>query len=65
MKISMGHWWNNTDAGIPKYSEKNLSQYHFVHNKSHMTSLDLHGDRPMTNHLSHGMASEIETSQNT
>jgi len=68
MKISLGHWWNNTDAGIPKYSDKNLSQYHSVHNKSHMTNLELdlvlHGDRPMTNHLSHSMASEIEISQN-
>jgi hypothetical protein len=66
MKISMGHWWNNTDAGISMYSDKNLSQCHSVHNKSHMTSLgldlDFYGDRPITNHLSHGMASEIETS---
>jgi hypothetical protein len=67
MKISMGHWWNNTDARIPNYSDKNLSQCHSVHDKSHMTNLglDLHHDRLMINHLNHGMASEIETSLNT
>jgi hypothetical protein len=25
---------NNTDRGNPNYSEKNLSQLHFVHHKS-------------------------------
>ena len=35
--ISMGQWWNYTDrGGKPKYSEKNLSHFHFVHHKSHM-----------------------------
>jgi hypothetical protein len=32
----MGHRWNEIDRGKPKYSEKNLSQCHFVHHKSHM-----------------------------
>jgi hypothetical protein len=32
----MEHRWNEIDKGKPKYSGKNLSQCHFVHNKSHM-----------------------------
>jgi hypothetical protein len=32
----MEHRWNEIDRGKPKYSGKNLSQCHFVHNKSHM-----------------------------
>jgi hypothetical protein len=34
--ISMEHRWKEIDRGKPKYSEKNLSQCHFVHNQSHM-----------------------------
>jgi hypothetical protein len=30
------HRWNEIDREKPKYSEKNLSQCHFVHYKSHM-----------------------------
>jgi len=26
----MQHWWNNTVRGIPKFSEKSLSQCHLV-----------------------------------
>jgi hypothetical protein len=29
-------WWNDTDRGKPKNSDRNLSQFHFVHYKSHM-----------------------------
>jgi hypothetical protein len=32
----MEHRWNEIDRGKPKYSERNLSQCHFVHHKSHM-----------------------------
>jgi hypothetical protein len=32
----MEHRWNGIDRGKQKYSGKNLSQYHFVHHKSHM-----------------------------
>jgi hypothetical protein len=31
----MEHRWNEIDRGKPKYSEKNLSQCHFIHRKSH------------------------------
>jgi Zn-finger protein len=34
--ISMEHRWNEIDRRKPKYSEKNLSQCHFVHHKSQM-----------------------------
>jgi hypothetical protein len=34
--ILMEHRWNEIDRGKPKYSEKNLSQCHYVHHKSHM-----------------------------
>jgi hypothetical protein len=29
-------WWNNIGRVIPKNSEENLSQCHFVHHKSHI-----------------------------
>jgi hypothetical protein len=34
--LVMEHRWNEINRGKPKYSEKNLSQCHFVHYKSHM-----------------------------
>jgi hypothetical protein len=39
----MEHRWNEIDRGKPKYSGKNLSEYHFVHHKSHV-------DRPGIEH---------------
>jgi hypothetical protein len=35
MKMSMEHWWHDTDRGKPKYSEKSLFHCHFVHHKSY------------------------------
>jgi hypothetical protein len=35
-KTNKNHWWNDTDRGEKKYSENILSQWHFVHLKSHM-----------------------------
>ena len=35
MKMSRDHWWNDTDRGISQYLEKNLSQCHSIHHKSH------------------------------
>jgi len=32
----MEHLRNDTDRGKPKYTERNLSQCHFVHHKSRM-----------------------------
>jgi hypothetical protein len=44
---------------------ENLSQYHFVHHKSHMNlpsaNARLRGERPATNRLSHGMARHYST----
>jgi hypothetical protein len=56
----MEHRWNETDRGKPKYPGKNLSQCHFVHQKSHTDcpgiEPDFRGERSATNRLSHGKA---------
>jgi hypothetical protein len=36
MKMSMGHWWNDSDRQKPKYSEKNPSKCHVINHISHM-----------------------------
>jgi hypothetical protein len=35
--MGMEAQWNETDRGKPKNLEKELSQYHFVHHRSHMS----------------------------
>jgi len=41
MKMSMEHWWNDSDGVKPKYSEKIRSHRHFVHHDiSHGLTLD-------------------------
>jgi hypothetical protein len=39
--MSMEQWWNYTDRGKLRYSEKNLSQCHSAHYKSHMHCPDI------------------------
>ena len=34
--MCMEHWSNGNEKGKWKYSEENLSQFHFVHHKSHI-----------------------------
>ena len=36
IKMSMEQWWNYTERGKPKYSDKSLSQCQLVHQRSHM-----------------------------
>ena len=56
---SMDHGWNYTTSGEPKYSEKNLSLFHFVHHKPLTERLGLNlglcSEKPKTNRLSHGL----------
>jgi hypothetical protein len=39
--MSMGHKWNDNGRVKTKYLAKNLSQCHFVHNKSNMDWLGI------------------------
>jgi hypothetical protein len=48
-------WWNDIDKGKQKDSEKNLSQHHFAQ-VGRDSNTGLRGERPVTNHLSHGTA---------
>jgi hypothetical protein len=44
--MSLKHWWNGTDREELKYSERNLSQCHFVHHKSHVERFGLEPGAP-------------------
>ena len=35
MMMSRGQWWNDSDRGNLKYTEKNPSECQLVHHKSH------------------------------
>jgi hypothetical protein len=57
VRVNMEQHWNDTDRGKLKHSERNLSQHHFVHHKSHMdlgVNLGPHSDKLATNCLSYG-----------
>jgi hypothetical protein len=34
--MNMEYYWNNNELGRMKYSDKNMSQCHLVHQKSYM-----------------------------
>jgi hypothetical protein len=54
-------WWNDRGREKHKYSEKSLSLYHFAYQNQTWIGFCLnagfHGDRPPTNRISHGTAS--------
>jgi hypothetical protein len=60
--MSKEHWWNDTDKGKLKYSDKNPSQCHAVHHKSHMAWLGIQPGPPRKrqapNNLHHGIGSK-------
>jgi hypothetical protein len=45
-QISVEQWWNDTDWGKPKFSERNLPQCYFVRYKSHTVWLGIERDKP-------------------
>ena len=58
MKMCVEHWWNYNDRGKPNYLDRDLSQVHFVHHKSHMEwphiETEIRSENPATEHLSNG-----------
>lgn len=44
MNVSMEHWWNSNDKENLKYSGSNLSQCHFMQQKSYLNFLELKPD---------------------
>ena len=61
MQMNMEDQWDDTESGKPKYSEKNLSQCHYVHQESHGlgSKTGLRGERPASNCLSQGTTYHI------
>jgi hypothetical protein len=60
MKMSVEHWWNETDREKLTYAEKSLSDTNLT-----STGLEsnpgLRGERPGTNCLCHGTAKDLES----
>jgi hypothetical protein len=42
--MSIECWWGDTDSGEPKYTDRNLSQFHFFYHKSRIGSNTLKND---------------------
>ena len=57
--MNVEHGWNDTDRRKRKQPEKNLSHCHSVHHKAHAdwpwNEPGLWSEKPVANHLSHGM----------
>jgi hypothetical protein len=54
--------WNDINGKTKELGGKTSSHCHFVDHKSHIdpgTNPSFHGERPATNCLSHGMASQL------
>ena len=45
LKMGMEQWWNDNDRRKPKYSYKNSSHCHCVHQKSHVNSPRMNPER--------------------
>jgi hypothetical protein len=60
----MEHWWKDANRVKPKYLEKNLSQYHFVHKNliprpiytAHGNKPGFRDEKPSTDRLRNGTA---------
>jgi hypothetical protein len=61
MEVSTEHWCNKNDRGEPKYSEKNLAQCQFLHQKSHT---DCSGTEPVPPRRQATLKSNIKFSYN-
>jgi hypothetical protein len=67
MNVSIDHWWNGNDKENLKYSGSNLSQCHFMQQKSYMEFLELKpgldSEKAGTDCLSYGAAACVFNSQ--